>query len=381
MKKHLLLLLAAALITGCEHEPAESSPAQRTENAEATIIAFGSCLRQWQPQPVWQGITALKPEAFIFLGDNMYSDRGAYERQPEPRRIENAYRDLAASPEYQAFLRSAQENGTALYATWDDHDYGRNDGGGDYPHKLASKAYFQAFYGVKESASGGADRPGVYSSGIHDLDGHRVQFLLLDTRSFRSPLKKSADTAACPPTGTIANTDPGATLLGQEQWIWLENELKKDADIRIIASSIQVIPMEHCFEKWANFPAERQRLFDLLKNTGASGVVLISGDRHLAEISRLPAGVVGYPLYEITASGLNSAMGMFARGQPEKNTYRALDGNIIEDNFGTIDLVKTGKGTALKLQLRDTKGKVLQETTVALGDLVMPQESSENSGS
>jgi len=55
-------------------------------------IAFGSCLRQWKPQPVWQGIISSNPDLFIFLGDNVYTDTGPYRFQKEPERIEAAYR-------------------------------------------------------------------------------------------------------------------------------------------------------------------------------------------------------------------------------------------------------------------------------------------------
>ena len=53
-----------------------------------------------------------------------------------------------------------------------------------------------------------------------------------------------------------------------------------------------------------NFPHERERLYKLLRDTRAGGVVLLSGDRHLAELSVTDAGL-GYPLFDLTSSGLN----------------------------------------------------------------------------
>ena len=91
--------------------------------------------------------------------------------------------------------------------------------------------------------------------------------------------------------------------------------------LRIIASSIQLIPTEHCWEKWANFPKERIRMFELLRTTDASGVIVISGDRHLGEISVLPLDYLGYPLYEITSSGLNSALGENSDARDEQNSF------------------------------------------------------------
>ena len=354
-----------AVLTGCT---STETPSSGAESPGRAIIAFGSCLRQWDDQPVWGSINAFSPEAFIFLGDNMYSDVGGYLDQPEPERIGNAYRDLAGTSAFADFLRIAKEQDTALYATWDDHDYGINDGGGDYPHKLASKEYFLEFFGIDETATGDAGQSGIYDSHRLEMEGLNVQLILLDTRSFRSPLKKSAKKRACPPTSTVANTDPGATVLGEAQWRWLETELSEPADLRIIASSIQVIPEQHCFEKWANFPRERERLFDLIRKTQAEGVLLISGDRHLAEISKLPAARIGYPLYEITSSGLNSAMGPGAKLTGEKNRHRAGE-NLVVDNFGSVSVSSGDSGPSLSLSLHRADGEIVHRLEVPLNRL------------
>lgn len=353
-----------------------SSSLQAAENERGTIapvspsqsiITFGSCLRQWQPQPVWQTINRLQPDAFIFLGDNMYADVGDYLKRPEPQRIADAYHDLAASTEFQSFLTTSQQNNTQLFATWDDHDYGINDGGADYHHKLASKQHFLDFFKLTETVSGDASQPGIYQSYRLQLQDLDTQLILLDTRSFRSPLKKDPE-AKCSRTKTVANDDPEATVLGEQQWQWLEQQLRQTADLRIIASSIQVISEQHCFEKWANFPRERQRLFQLIKETKANGVVLISGDRHLAEIAELPPSVVGYPLYEITASGLNSAMGWSKLFSKEENHYRLAD-SVYDDNFGAISLRKHHNEYIIALQIYTTKGDIAREQTVALSQL------------
>ncbi len=211
--------------------------------AEATL-AFGSCLHQWRPQPVWETITALSPRAFIFAGDNVYTDKGPYRDEPEPARIGEAYNDLAATEAFGRFRTRAEENGTALLATWDDHDYGRNDSGGDYPHRLASKGHFLDFFGLERTASGDAGEPGIHHSRRLKTAGLDVQVILLDTRSFRDPLPRTGDTSWCPyPTATA--TDARGTILGAAQWQWLERQLKQPADLRLLVSSIQVLPTEH----------------------------------------------------------------------------------------------------------------------------------------
>ena len=152
----------------------------------------------------------------------------------------------------------------------------------------------------------------MYSTQVFGPVGRRVQVILLDGRYHRSPLGKGFKPGE-PGDGYrgkyIPNTDEGATMLGETQWRWLEQQLKVPADIRLIGSGIQVVADEHGSEKWGNFPNERQRLFKLIRDTKATGVVILSGDRHLAEIARLPGDSVlgvGYPLFDITSSSLNA---------------------------------------------------------------------------
>ena len=42
--------------------------------AETYKIAFGSCLDQEDPQPIWNTIKKENINSFIFLGDNVYGD-------------------------------------------------------------------------------------------------------------------------------------------------------------------------------------------------------------------------------------------------------------------------------------------------------------------
>lgn len=151
-----LLIPFFFLIASCVHQRIHIDPLNKHETA---TLAFGSCLRQWQAQPVWLGISSLKPEVFIFLGDNVYTDTGDYLVQKEPQRIQQAYQDLYSSTEYQSFLTSAKDDGTAIYAVWDDHDYGKNDAGADYEFKLSSKRFFLEFFNIHNTVTdiGNAD--------------------------------------------------------------------------------------------------------------------------------------------------------------------------------------------------------------------------------
>src|SRR5205814_8880957 len=132
-----------------------------------------------------------------------------------------------------------------------------------------------------------------------------VQIILLDMRYFRGPLKKKAK--SIPGEGQyLPSTDKTSSMLGEAQWQWLEEQLKVPAKVRLLVSSIQMVAEDHGHEKWMNMPHERERFYKLLKDSGASGLIVLSGDRHLAELSLMDAGI-GYPLYDLTSSGLNQA--------------------------------------------------------------------------
>lgn len=317
--------------------------------ADTTTIAFGSCLRQWKPVPILETVRSMKPDAFIFTGDNVYTDTGLYRFKREPGRIAQAYRQLAETSEYQALKDS-----TRLFATWDDHDYGRNNAGVEYRWKEEAKQQFLNFFDIPESAPL-RERPGIYAVHYIGEAEHRIQILLLDTRSFRDALQQAEPNQQCPRSRLVATTDRTATLLGDAQWNWLSTQLKQPAALRLIVSSIQVIPNGHCYEKWGNFPHERQRLIKLIHDSDAQHTIIVSGDRHLGEISTLPAKDDTFPLYEITASGLNSA----GAGEGEHNPFRVSNDNVRVDHFGVVRFIK-GAIPTVELALYNVEGDVIQ---------------------
>ena len=246
---------------------------------------------------------------------------------------------------------------TPILATWDDHDYGRNDGGGEFPAKAISKQEFMRFWGFP-SSSELASRDGIHHAVTFGPTGRRVQFLLLDTRSFRGPLKKEAK-------GYVPVEDPHSTFLGAAQWKWLEDELQKPADLRILVSSIQLVSSNHPFEKWENLPLEKKRLLDLIQKTKAQRLLVISGDRHHGEISKLPAKITGfYDLYDFTSSGMTEK----SRGtNHEKNPWRVgADKPFVGTQWGEILIHWDAQpAPTVDLILRDQNNVVVSAAQVA----------------
>ena len=321
-------------------------PAVAQEDRPLQRIAFGSCHKLDRPFDIWDVMLARKPELFIFMGDTIYADTVDMEVK------RRHYAQLAAVESFARFRKN-----TPFIATWDDHDYGANDGGSDYPAREQAKRVFLDFFQEPDD-SPRWKHPGVYHSYLYGPEGKRVQVILLDTRWFRSPLKLGLQKG-----GYLPLDDPKATLLGEAQWKWLAEELKRPAEIRLIASSIQVIHEDHPFEKWANLPLERKRLFDLIAAAGASGTILLSGDRHHGEINALD-GPAGYRLYDVTSSGLNT---VYAE-QDEPSRHRI--GEILwRENFGMVHIDWEAADPRITLEVCDEKGKPGPQVIVPLSKL------------
>lgn len=315
-----------------------------------TTMGFGSCARQERPQPIWDTIHAARCDAFVLLGDNIYADTS------DPAVFREKYALLAAMPGF-AKLRET----TPLFATWDDHDYGINDGGADFPAAAVAQQEFCDFFRVPATSPLRGSR-GVYDCVTLGPAGKRVQLILLDTRAFRSPLKKDPAN----PKINLPNTDPGATVLGEDQWAWFERRLREPAEIRVVVSSVQLVATEHGSEKWGNFPHERARFFELLHRTRAEGVIVISGDRHLAELSRLgPADGAPYPLYDLTTSGLNQPVANESHHlakdppPPQANRFRIHERPYTGSNFGLLRIHWDDPIPSLRLEVRGLRGDVM----------------------
>lgn len=348
-----VLLAATAVETRADEEP-------------LSRFAFGSCANQDRPQPVWEAIVATQPELFLFLGDNIYADTEDMDV------LRATYQRLGHQPGFQKLKQMCP-----VLATWDDHDFGANDAGGEYPKKRESQQVFLDFFDVPKDDPR-RRQEGVYQAHLFGPPGKRVQIILFDTRFFRSPLKKGFKGGE-PGEGRggvyLPDTDPQATMLGEQQWKWLAEQLKTPAEVRFIGSSIQFVADEHGSEKWGNFPRERERLLDLLRESQTTGVVFLSGDRHLAEISRLPATDergASYPLYDVTSSSLNVPSGNLTKSgvrfANEVNSYR-IGLTYFEANFGTIAIDWDKQDPIIRLQVRDTTGDVVLQQRVTLSEL------------
>lgn len=298
---------------------------------------LGSCLDQRMKQDIWPSIKKENIDGFIFLGDNVYGDtpNGKLSKMKAAYKIQQT-----KLPEW---LMNEKE----ILAIWDDHDFGINDGGGDYPFKQEAQKLFLEFWKISD-LDPRSNREGIYFKQIKQIEDIEVEIIGLDTRYFRSALKGRKKSYE-------QNMDSEATILGADQWIWLEASIHNStADVIVILSSIQILATNHPYEKWHNFPLERERLLQLIANASKNKTVLaVSGDRHRSGIYQNDHFV------EITASSLNKSASKNIETDP-----LLLGETYPTKNFGTLDIEPNKR--KITLSIHDQNGFKLKSKIINL---------------
>lgn len=335
----LFTILQLLLLTNSIFCNAQKNETPATPLNESFKIAFGSCAHQDKEQPMLQKAVKLNPDLFIYLGDNIYGDTR------DMNVLKNKYEKLASKTEFQELKKS-----TTILSVWDDHDFGENDKGRHYPFKKESKEIFMNFWEVPQDSER-RTHEGIYGSEYVKLGDKTLQIIMLDTRTFRDDLLKNEPKNSAYKNDYVPYTKKDSTILGKKQWKWLENELSKKADIRIIASSLQFGHEYNGYESWTNMPHEQTKFVKLIKKTKANGVIFISGDVHWGEISKMNTKNT-YPLYDVTSSGITQTW-----TSTESNKNRIGD-VIIQNNIGLIEIFYKDKEPVIKLNLFDKNGIV-----------------------
>ncbi len=287
-------------------------------------ITFGSCYRAHNGHSkLWPLIIEEDSDLWIWMGDSYYADKWRSEPATTKEEFFDAQKLNFETDELYKELTSK----TPVVAIWDDHDYGQNNGGADYEFKEESKEIFLDFYQEPEK-SPRRSREGIYTSYMFGPKGKRVQIILLDLRTFRSPLKEG-ERLADPSRGKcLPEESASATMLGEAQWDWLAKELEKEADLRVIGSSVQFVSEFDGWEAWANFPKEKKKFVELVKAKKAEGVVFISGDAHKGEL-HLQEFDGCYSFWDLTSSSLIS-------GVPHNETQTLCGVAYDQPNYGML---------------------------------------------
>lgn len=305
-------------------------------SATLTKVAFGSCSSQNMPQPHWDTIIKYKPDLLLLTGDNVYGDC----EEETCHHLRQAYADMASHASVQGAASRIP-----IFATIDDHGQGSSHA--DNPYKEIAREFFVEFFQITQLRPGSAkdDEEGVYRSAAWGPPGQRLQVILLDTRYSRSPFTETGNVLS-PYEPNDDYSELHLQMLSKAQWTWLEQELQKPAELRLLVSSIQVLNNGTGFEAWRHLPTERQRLYNLI---AGKSVFILSGDRHFGGFYQSTAGSSSSSslLLEVTASSFTHTvpLGVFdgcATAQECDEVDPSRVGDAIRVNhFGSIEIDST----------------------------------------
>ena len=109
-------------------------------------------------------------------------------------------------------------------------------------------------------------------------------------------------------------------------------------------------------------PHELLRMQRLIAETRASGVVFVSGDRHMSGFYRLPRGqgAAPYDLFEVTSSSLTHSFRLPEGTSSEVDPFR-VGSAFHENNFGTIAIDWPRRRLSLRLLATDDCGLSAQQ--------------------
>jgi len=333
----IIIFLSLLLIFSCKTDTSKKSVVEVQQEIPSIsqidfTMVFATCSDQNMEQPLWKPIIETKPDVFIWGGDNIYADTD------DMVIMKAEYDKVITHPDYKTLASSTQ-----IIGTWDDHDYGTNDGGADWKAKAESQQLFLNFINVPKDDVR-RDREGVYHAQTFSTPNGSVKVILLDTRYFRDPLKEATIEGV---RYQAWEKGKGGTQLGEVQWNWLQKELEEDkATFTVIVSSIQFLADEHGWEKWGNFPDEVEKMYQTIKNAKANNIFILSGDRHLAEFSVAEVEGLSYPLIDFTTSGMTK---VYPDAPQDPNRYRKGT-QIKQLNFGLISFDFKNKKVTMEIR-------------------------------
>lgn len=290
-------------------------------------VAIGSCQR-WQRdqiQPIWNTVSNLNPDFFIWTGDNIYGD------SLRPEVLAEEYRRMRDVPNYRPVMRNIPQ-----LATWDDHDFGLNDHDRTNPVKDLALDVFKQYWA--NPSYGLPDTPGVFYK--YSYGG--VDFFMVDCRYYRDP--------------NDAEDTPSKTMLGKKQMAWLQKELKaSDAPFKVLVSGSGWTKAKGPGgDSWAAYLHERDRLFQYIVDEEISGVITVSGDTHVGELNAVPfSHKGGYDFYDLVSSPLAQDSG---DGWKRRFPEARLRAGFQKENAGLLTFDMTGAVPTLTFNLYDVDG-------------------------
>jgi alkaline phosphatase D len=267
----------------------------------------------------WNSVSRLNPDYIFLIGDNVYADTGDKSSELNgcnPKRLLNRYIETRTRLEL-FYLKKL----IPIAMVWDDHDYGKNNGGSDYKFKRASKKIFKDF-SLNENPEISEEGLGVgFKLKLADTN-----FLFLDNRFYRDKKYHFGKK--------------------QEEWLFKNLEASQNTKVAVQAQNViisgdQFFGKYHPFESFeANHPENFKNFIKKISNL-KSTPLLISGDRHISELQRIDIDA-NKKIFEITSSPIHSSLPPEATLKQFHNPHR--DWAVAnKNNFCLINFPKNRK--------------------------------------
>lgn len=306
-------------------------------------VALGSCAYINEPDydrpgnqygsnyGIFDAIAAKKPDAMLWLGDNIYLREYDYLTY---KGYLHRYNHTRQTEELQNLLRS-----THHYAIWDDHDFGPNDANGSWIHKDWALKSFQEYW--MNPSYGIPGTPGITTA----FPLADIHFYMLDNRYNRTSHEIKGNTPQ---------------ILGKAQIDWLIENLKYSrAPFKMVAVGGQVLNPAKVYENHAQYTEEREYLLNRIAEEKISGVVFLTGDRHHTELRKVE--IDGVVIYDLTVSPLTSGV----HEAKNESTLNIVEGTkVSEHNFGLLEFSGERLARRMKIYIFDRDGTEIWSKTL-----------------
>ncbi|AZZ35850.1 hypothetical protein CIK05_03225 [Bdellovibrio sp. qaytius] len=243
-------------------------------NKKMPKLAIVSCASDFfrsASKTMWSSLKIQNPDLIFFIGDTCYADQasdgtplGFWQRYVETRNRLGLYRHQVLTP---------------ILASWDDHDFGKNNSDGSFKHKKFMLELFKTFWLFPEEKNYRRDM-GVYQ----DFTAWGQKFYLMDCRYFRSP----------------------TTHYGAEQEEMLYNSLNTYDQPSWLLNGSQFFGGYLKKDSYEHMQNESFKKFCQQLATVKAPVCFVSGDIHFSELMAIEPEILGYKTYEITSSSIHS---------------------------------------------------------------------------
>jgi phosphodiesterase/alkaline phosphatase D-like protein len=294
-------------------------------------FAICSCMDEERHSPeIWRDLVAQQPDFILFVGDSAYCDSGGGNDEGAAR-LWRRFSEARATLEIYFSQRLIP-----VLATWDDHDFGSNDSGREFPYVNESQRNFLSFFALDPGHCSALSRgPGVSSSLILG----QQQFLLMDDRSWRA----------------AKGSNERYAHWGKEQEEWMFGQMAAHKGLNWLINGTQIFP-QMVFKQ--SMSGDHAVQFEAFKNgvkRAAYKVAMISGDVHFSEVSKIESAVFGYTTYELTSSSIHSYKLPGLPGVIPNDRRVASTG---EHNYLLVTSQQNGAGFRLKVESRSPKNRI-----------------------